>query len=296
MQEHILIVDLDQVDSRLDIFLVHFLPGAPSRNFIQNLIEDKKVFVNEKNVRSHYKVRAGDQVKVFFDSDKFSTVVPEPIELDILYEDQDFMIIHKPTGMTVHPGAGCRSGTLVNALVYHQKELSSGSDILRPGIVHRLDKETSGLMVVAKNNIAHGRLSRQFERHRIKKQYMALVNGLVEFDEGMIDAPLGRHPLRREKRAVLFSQSKEAKTIYRVVTRFKQTTLVRLYPETGRTHQLRVHMAYLGHPILGDEKYGSKESFFRLALHAQCLGFYHPRFLKYVEFFCPAPKEFFCLD
>jgi len=271
------------------------LPFCPSRNFAQDLIDKENVTVNGKHCKPHHKVRTGDTIIAVVEKQRPCTAEPEDIPLDIFYEDDDLIVVNKPIGMTVHPSSGCYSGTLVNALVFHQKKLSNISDALRPGIVHRLDKETSGLMLVAKNNIAHTKLAKQFEKRLIKKQYIALVEGLVEFDEGLIDAPLGRHPIHRKKRAVLFADAKEAQTIYRVLKRFEKTTLISLMPKTGRTHQLRVHMAHLGHPILGDEKYGKKSSFKRLALHAQRIGFYHPSSSAYLEFFSLTPKEFFNL-
>ncbi|MDP8265461.1 MAG: RluA family pseudouridine synthase [Candidatus Aceula meridiana] len=295
METYILTVD-DKGEVRLDIFLAGALPFCPSRNFAQNLIEKKNVTVNGKHCKSHYKMHEGDKVVAVVEAQKPCTVEPENIPLDIFYEDEDLIVVNKPIGMTVHPAAGCYSGTLVNALVFHQENLSSVNDALRPGIVHRLDKETSGLILVAKNNMVHAKLAKQFEKRIIKKQYVAVVQGLVKFDEGLVDAPLGRHPIHRQKRAVLFADAKEAQTVYRVLKRFQKTTLISLMPKTGRTHQLRVHMAYLGHPILGDEKYGKKNSFKRLALHAQRIGFYHPSFSRYMEFSSLTPKEFLSPD
>jgi len=197
--------------------------------------------------------------------------------------------------MTVHPGAGCPKGTLVNALLHHCNELSSLNDRSRPGIVHRLDRDTSGLIAIAKNNRTHALLAKQFENRIVQKSYVALVEGDVQFDEGVIDAPLGPDPHHREKRSVLSDGAKDAKTFYKVLQRMKGVSLVLLTPKTGRTHQLRVHMAHLGHPILGDDKYGKSQSFSRLALHAKTIAFIHPRTNQCIEFSSPAPAEFLSL-
>lgn len=260
-------------------------------------------------------------------------IVSEDIPLDIFYEDENLLVVNKKAGMVVHPSQGCYSGTLVNALLHHCQQLSdvNGSThpdqsrglltidperrpstplgpspelvegrrrrvntALRPGIVHRLDRETSGLLVVAKDNITHTKLAKQFQQQRVVKHYVALIDGEMEFDEGVVEAPLGRHIRDRQKRDVRFDETaKEAVTYYRVIRRFQGISLVRLSPKTGRTHQLRVHMSHIGHPILGDEKYGRKQSFPRLALHAQSLGFIHPRQKCFIEFCSQPPKEFF---
>ncbi len=287
MQTHVLKVDEENNQLRLDLFLTKALPEVPSRSFIKRLIESEGVTVNGKKVKAHQKLFVADEVCVFWPEEESidERINPENIPLDILYEDEILLVVNKPSGMLVHPASGYYSGTLVNALLYHCRVLSDFHPTLRPGIVHRLDQETSGLLVVAKNNTAHMNLSRQFEKRRVKKRYVALVDGLIEFDEGLIDAGLGRHPRHFDKKAVAFDDSaKKAKTFYRVLKRFQNTTYVALFPKTGRTHQLRVHLAYLGHPILGDEKYGKKNSFPRLALHAQSLGFFHPGTTQYMEF------------
>ena len=292
MHTYELKVDDKSQGLRLDIFLTKNLSDIPSRNFIQTVIEANNARVNGKIVKSHYKVLVGDQINVTIPDLEGSDITPENIALDIFFEDENLLVINKPVGMMVHPATGQYTGTLVNALLYHCKELSDVNSSVRPGIVHRLDKETSGLMLVAKNNKTHAKLAEQFENHTIKKQYVALVEGIVEFDEGLIDAPLGRHPHHREKKAVMFSDSKEAQTFYRVLRRMKDKTLIALFPQTGRTHQLRVHMKYLGHPILGDDKYGKRNSFPRLALHAKSIGFLHPQTSRYLEVSSKTPKEF----
>lgn len=292
---------------RLDIFLAQNLADVPSRTFVKRLIDNGHVLVNQKPPKAHDKVEPGDNVVVEIPAaDPEPDVKAEKISLNIFYEDGCLLIVNKPAGMLVHPVHGYHSGTLVNALMHHCKSLSSintsdeneerqDAALIRPGIVHRLDRETSGLMVVAKDNATHVDLARQFERHKVKKRYVALVKGHVEFDEGVIDVPLGRHPRHWDKKAVSFEETaKAATTYYRVLKRFdREATLIALFPKSGRTHQLRVHMAHLGHPILGDDKYGGAELFPRLALHAQAIGFFHPRFKIFVEFFSMIPREFF---
>jgi len=296
MTEHTFKVNEEYHRKRLDVYLTHALCQAPSRTFVQKLIDFGHVQVNDIVVKTHHKVHAGDDVHVQIPDDflKPQYIQPEAIALDIFYEDESLIVVNKPVGMMVHPAQGCTSGTLVNALLHYSVQLSQVNEDMRPGIVHRLDRETSGLMLVAKDNITHTKLAKQFQRHTIKKHYMALVEGAVEFDEGVIDAPIGRNPRRRDKKSVLYDEgSKESQTFYRVLKRNNGVTLVSLFPKTGRTHQLRVHMSHLGHPILGDEKYGKKKSFFRLALHAQGIGFHHPQTKKYLEFSKRSPQEFF---
>jgi len=292
METYTFTVDQSNVDERLDVALAKILPDCPSRAFVQKLIKEGVVLVNGKKEKSHYIVVLGDEIQASVKFPPLDDIQAEKIPLDIFYEDEDIVVINKPTGMTVHPGAGCPSGTLANALLYHCKELSNLNDKSRPGIVHRLDRDTSGLMVVAKNNKAHALLAKQFEERTIQKCYVALVEGDVQFDEGVIDAPLGPDPYHREKRSVLAYGTKTAQTFYKVLKRLNGATLILLMPKTGRTHQLRVHMAHLGHPILGDDKYGKSRSFARLALHAKTLSFEHPKTQQRVEFSSPTPAEF----
>jgi 23S rRNA pseudouridine1911/1915/1917 synthase len=294
------IVDQESNHERLDVFLVKELKGDFSRTIVKKMIETGVVLVNGQPAKVHHKVSTGETIEWQAPvSQPQVTLQAENIPLEIFYEDKSILIVNKPIGMTVHPGSGCSSGTLVNALLYYCQNtpgvtLSDANTADRPGIVHRLDKETSGLIVVAKNNIVHVRLSRQFERRKVKKKYVALVKGILEHDEGVVNAPLGRHPLYRQKKAVTFEDdAKEAETFYRVMRRFpNEVTLVALFPKSGRTHQLRVHMKYLGHPILGDDKYGEAFSFPRLALHAQAISFFHPETKQYIEFSLPIPPEF----
>ena len=320
MSTYALKVEPEHDCERLDVYLTQALPGIPSRSFVQKLLEAGSVLVNKKQVKAHYKVRAGDNINVDVAAEFLDPhpVPPENIPLDIFYEDEFLLVVNKPAGMLVHPAQGHYSGTLVNALLFHCQQLSdfNGSTrpkfdsseglltinpersrrvntALRPGIVHRLDKETSGLMLAVKDNQTHAQLARQFQKHKVKKQYIALVEGEVEFDEGIIDAPLGRHSVHHDLRDVRYDDAaKNAVTFYRVIKRHKGVTLVSLFPKTGRTHQLRVHMNHIHHSILGDTKYGRKESFPRLALHAQAIGFEHPHWKCFLEFSCRPPGEF----
>ncbi len=293
---HNFIVTNAHKDLRLDVFLAQVIPDVPSRAFVQKLIAQDRVTVNGKPpVKSNTKVAIGDKVNA--DVDPASLIVPDiiaqDIAVDVFYEDADIIIINKPAGLTVHPATGNRSGTLVNALAHRFQELSDVNGPVRPGIVHRLDKDTSGLIIVAKTNTAHARLARQFEKHTVVKRYVARLQGAVQFDQGVVDVNIGRHPKYHDQRqASPEGGGKDATTLYQVLQRFPKSTLIALFPQTGRTHQLRVHMKYLGHPILGDDRYGRKAAFPRLALHAQSIAFAHPATRHYVEFSCPVPKEF----
>jgi 23S rRNA pseudouridine1911/1915/1917 synthase len=291
MQSYILKAKVKSQAKRLDLFLAQHFKDKFSRRFIQQLLFKGNVLVNGNKAKANYRLKKDDEVFIRIPKqDKFS-IKPQDLPLDIIYEDDDLLVVNKPHGMVVHPAPGNYSNTLVNALVFHCQSLSEINKPDRPGIVHRLDKDTSGLLLVAKNNQAHIRLSEQFKSHNIRRRYLALVHGIVEFDEGQINIPIGRDPRMREKMMITFRKSREAKTIYRVVKRLKQMTLLELIPETGRTHQLRVHLAYLGHPILGDKKYGRKQDRCRLALHAKSIGFMHPKTGKFMEFDSELPSE-----
>jgi len=286
-------------DLRLDVYLANAMPEVPSRMFIKKMIEAGQVTVNGRQEKAKYKVAAADLIEADIHEEAFAPkdILAEKMELNIFYEDEDLVVINKPEGLTVHPASGSQSGTLVNGLMYHYQELSDVNGPVRPGIVHRLDRDTSGLILIAKTNVAHARLGRQFEKHTIIKRYIARVQGKVQFDQGIIEVPLERHKKYHDQRQVAREgEGKAATTLYQVLKRFPKSTLMALYPQTGRTHQLRVHMAHLGHPILGDEKYGRRESFPRLALHAQSIAFTHPITKAYIEFSCPTPKEILELE
>jgi len=277
---------------RIDVFLAAELDYT--RSYIKKLIVDGLVFVNGKTVKPSYKVKENDEVVVNIPEAEKIDVLPENIPLDILYEDDDIIVINKPQGMVVHPAPGNYSGTLVNALLYHCKNLSGINGILRPGIVHRLDKDTSGVMVIAKNDKAHISLSNQIKERSVFKKYVAIVEGVIKDEEGKIEAPIGRHPVDRKKMAVI-GDGRYALTLYKVLERFKENTLVEAVIKTGRTHQIRVHMAYIGHPVVGDPVYGFKKQKFKLegqALHSRVLGFMHPTKGVYMEFEAPLPEYF----
>jgi 23S rRNA pseudouridine1911/1915/1917 synthase len=296
MNELLIEVKPEEAKMRLDLLLTDYALCnnlGLSRTNIQKLIHEGKVFLNSKVVnKPHHKLNPGDQLQVLIPEKEKSEFLPEEIPLDIVYEDKDVLVINKQTGLVVHPAPGNQAHTLVNALLGRSTELSDINKN-RPGIVHRLDKETSGLLVVAKNNPSHLKLVKQFAQHSIQRKYIAIVSGRMEFDEDVVEAPIGRHPLKRKNMAVSFTaNTKYAKTFYKTLKRSKNFSLLELSPFTGRTHQLRVHLAYLGHPILGDPKYGKKDTFSRLALHAQELGFVHPVTNKLMHFTSKIPLEF----
>jgi 23S rRNA pseudouridine1911/1915/1917 synthase len=286
------IVTEDESGLRLDKFLVRNLPEEFSRTFIQELVTDGNVLANGERVKNHHKIGAGESIEVVVPETKEATVVPEDIPLDIVYEDGDIIVVNKPSGMVVHPAPGNFTGTLANALLFHCKKLSGSGDVLKPGIVHRLDKGTSGLLIVAKTDGAHQGLAKQFKARTLKKIYIAVVKGVVQLDNGIIELPIGRHTLDRKRMAVKFVDSKDASTRYMVLERFKDATLLEIALDTGRTHQIRVHMSYIGHPIIGDEKYGyAYAGIERPALHAKTIGFDHPTKNKYVEFTAEIPDD-----
>lgn len=295
MKEFSLKVERKDSGMRLDLYLIKNILAKKqsiSRTAIQKLIKEGKVILRDKSTKANYKIKTGDLFKINFEEPKPCAIEAESIPLQIIYEDDDVAIINKPAGMVVHPAAGNYQHTLVNALLYRFKNLSRINP-QRPGIVHRLDKDTSGLLVIAKNDKAHLALTQQFAKHSVKRQYTALVKGSMEFDENVIELPLGRHPKNWKKMSVAFGKTgKYAKTYYRTLKRTASASLVQLNPFTGRTHQLRVHLDFIGHPILGDNKYGRNNPFNRLALHANYLGFLHPTTLKFREFSTPIPQEF----
>jgi len=300
------------IDKRLDIFITESQPGLTSRSHMKKMIDDGQVLVNGQPSKPHHKLKNGDVIEIDLVKElEDNSVLPQDIPLDVLYEDDYLLVVNKPAGMPAHPASGINRGTLVNALLHHCKKLSGVGEQERPGIVHRLDKDTSGLMVVAKDDQTHRQLASQFKERTINKKYIAFVKGVVELDNGIIEAPIGRHPSHRQKLAVRFSESRDAVTAYRVIRRFTQPlltakevlkkqegagfkgcTMLELTPKTGRMHQLRVHLSYIGHPILGDAVYGEKsELISRQALHATMLGFTHPATKKYLEFNADIPAD-----
>lgn len=286
-------VDENCVGERLDVFLSNKLENK-SRSNIQGIIEGEAVSVNGKCKKSNYKLKVKDIVTVCIPEPIHLNVKAEEIPLDIIYEDSDVIVIDKPQGMVVHPAPGNYSGTLVNALLNHCTDLSGINGVVRPGIVHRIDKDTSGALVIAKNDNAHNSLAEQFKEHSITRSYLALVEGVIKNDEGIINEPIARHPIDKIKMAVV-KNGKHAITHYKVIERFENYTLVECNLETGRTHQIRVHMAKILHPLVGDLIYGYKKQKFNLkgqVLHAKKLGFIHPSTNKYIEFISPLPDYF----
>jgi 23S rRNA pseudouridine1911/1915/1917 synthase len=296
MDELLIQVTAEQAKMRLDMLLSEYAGENSlgfSRTILQKLIKEGKVFVNSKiQDKPHHKVAFGDNIQVIIPKKEKTGILPEEIPLDVVYEDQDLLVINKPTNLVVHPAPGNPGHTLVNALLGRAVELSDVNKN-RPGIVHRLDKETSGLLVIAKNNSSHLNLAKQFAQHTIEKTYVAIVCGKVEFDEDVIEAPIGRDPLKRKNMAISYvGNTKYAKTYYRTLKRGNNFSFLELKPHTGRTHQLRVHLAYLGHPILGDTKYGKNKNFPRLALHAKEISFIHPATKQPMRFTSKIPQEF----
>ncbi|MFC1675268.1 RluA family pseudouridine synthase [Candidatus Omnitrophota bacterium] len=296
MQEYALSVELSDAGKRLDIFLLQACGRRElglSRTFIQELIRKDRVSLNgSTKVKAHHKVREGDEIRFCVEEKQRMSLEAEEIPLDVRYDDQHLAVINKPIGLVVHPAFGNEKHTLVNALLNRFERLSDVNPG-RPGIVHRLDKDTSGLLVIAKNNRAHLKLAKQFAEHSIKRRYIALVEGRVEFDENVIEVPIGRHPRKRKEMAVGFGKNtKYAKTFYRTLKRTPRVSMVELEPFTGRTHQLRVHLAFLGHPVVGDKKYAGKIKFQRMALHAKYIAFKHPESGKTMEFSTVIPPEF----
>lgn len=294
MEEFSFLIAEDMEDERIDK-CISMLIDSLSRSFIQKLIKEDKVFVNGKAVKGSYRVKAEDEVRFLLPPSVEPDIEPENIPLDILYEDSDLIVVNKPKGMVVHPAAGHYSGTLVNALMYHcGKELSGINGVMRPGIVHRIDKDTTGSVIACKNDKAHNCIAEQLKEHSINRRYHAICYGVLEQDEGTIDKPIGRHPTERKKMAVN-PNGKRAVTHYKVLKRFSQYTYIECVLETGRTHQIRVHMASIGHPLLGDEVYANRKSPFKLngqTLHAKTLGFIHPTTGEYVEVDAPLPEYF----
>lgn len=295
MRNETFTVTSEDEGKRLDVWLTDVL-GSLSRSYVGKLIQQGNVTVDGKAQKAGYKLKTGDYIEICIPEPRQMEVRAEDIPLDIIHEDNDIIVINKPRGMVVHPAAGNYSGTLVNALLKHcSGSLSDINGVIRPGIVHRIDKDTTGVLVIAKNNNAHALLSRKLKEHDVKRIYTAVVEGVINEERGMIDAPIGRHPADRKKMAVNLKNGKRAVTYFRVLERFKSATLLELRLETGRTHQIRVHMSYIGHPLAGDTVYGRKKQLYEIdgqALHAAVLGFEHPGTGEYVEYSAEPPEEF----
>ncbi|MGN0382700.1 MAG: RluA family pseudouridine synthase [Eubacterium sp.] len=290
----ILTVDDDFDGLRIDKFITDSI-GDISRTRVQKLITDGNVLVNSKTIKSNYKINSNDYIEITIPKPLETNIKPENITLDILYEDDDLIVINKPKNMVVHPAPGHYSGTIVNALMYHcGNNLSGINGILRPGIVHRIDKDTTGVIIACKNDFSHNNIALQLKNHTINRKYLAIVCGAITDDSGLIDAPIGRNPHDRKKMAINYKNGKNAVTHYKVLKRFEKYTLIECILETGRTHQIRVHMASINHPLLGDETYCNiKNNFSNLqgqVLHAYILGFVHPRTGQYMEFEAPIPE------
>ena len=285
----------DTVSVRIDRYLTEQCPEL-SRSYIQKLLKDQKVKADHKTVKANYKVQPGQEIVVEIPDAEPLDIQPEDIPLDILYEDPYLLVVNKPKGMVVHPAAGHTGGTLVNAVMAHCGENLSGiNGVLRPGIVHRIDKDTTGALLVCKTDEVHRSLAEQLKEHSIKRRYRAIVRGNLKEDTGTIEGPIGRHPTDRKKMAINYKNGKDAVTHYKVLERFGQYTYVECRLETGRTHQIRVHMPSIGHPLLGDTVYGSGKDPFHLegqTLHAMILGFIHPTSGEYMEFSAPLPEYF----
>ncbi len=288
-------IDEEQSDIRIDKFLSEMLPDL-SRSYLQKLIKDGQVLVNGKLIKANYKVNCDDIVFLEEPELKEPDILAENIPLNILYEDTDLLIVNKPKGMVVHPSAGHYSGTLVNALMYYCKDDLSGiNGVMRPGIVHRIDMDTTGSLIVCKNDFTHNHIAQQLKLHSIKRIYHAIVHGVIKEDEGTIEGPIGRHPVDRKKMSINHQNGKEAITHYKVLKRFHNYTYIQCQLETGRTHQIRVHMSSIGHPLLGDVVYGPAKCPYKLqgqTLHAKVIGITHPRTDKYLEIDAPLPEYF----
>lgn len=288
-----LYVSDETVGARIDKWLSENMEDW-SRSSVQKLLKDENILINSRAVNKNYKLRANDIIDINIPDPVMLDVIPQNIPIEIVYEDDDLLIVNKPKGMVVHPAAGNPDGTLVNALLYHCKgRLSSINGVIRPGIVHRIDKYTSGLLIVAKNNNAHTHLAEQIKNHSFTREYFGIVCGRMKDEENTVNAPIGRHKYDRKKMTVTESNSKNAVTHYKVLEVFDKYSLLRFILETGRTHQIRVHMSYIGHPILGDDVYGkSFKGIEGQCLHAKKIGFIHPSTGDYMEFDSELPEYF----
>ena len=296
MDEFVFHITDEMEDERIDS-CISMLIDSLSRSFIQKMIKEGNVHVNGNVIKSSYRVKSDDEVVFVLPESVEPDIAAENIPLDVLYEDEDVIVVNKPKGMVVHPAAGHYSGTLVNALMYHCKNGLSGiNGVMRPGIVHRIDMDTTGSIIACKNDVSHNAIAAQLKEHSVNRRYVAICYGVLKEDEGVIDKPIGRHPTERKKMAVNEKNGKRAVTHYKVLERFQNYTYIECVLETGRTHQIRVHMASIGHPLLGDEVYApGRKCPFKLqgqTLHAKILGFQHPSSGEYVETDAPLPEYF----
>lgn len=295
MEEICITATIEQEEERVDKVITEEVTTL-SRSFVQHLIKEKQLFVNGVPVKASYRVKEGDRILFSIPKAVEPDIEPENIELDILYEDEALLIVNKPKDMVVHPAPGHYSGTLVNAILYHCKgNLSGINGILRPGIVHRIDKDTTGALIVCKSDTAHNHIAAQLKAHSIQRKYYAIVHGAIKEEEGTVEGAIGRDPFDRKKMCINEKNGKPAVTHYKVLERFDGYTYISCQLETGRTHQIRVHMTSIGHPLLGDEVYGKRASKFRLqgqTLHAGSIGFIHPLTETYMEFQAPLPEYF----
>ena len=292
----VFIVEDVDAGKRLDSFLAEKNTANYTRSFIGKMIEENLVLYNGKPSKASTKMKAGDRIELFEKEPEPLAVKGEEIPLEIVYEDDDLMVINKPRGMVVHPAPGHTSGTLVNAVLSHAGEsLSSINGVLRPGIVHRIDKDTSGLILICKNDFSHKALAKQLEEHSITRRYHAICSGRLKEEQGTVSAPIGRDEKNRKQQAINYKHGKEAITHYRLLENLQNASLLECRLETGRTHQIRVHMKSIGHPLLGDPLYGPKKNLYAIkgqALHAMVLGFVHPRSGEYMEFSADYPEDF----
>ena len=282
-------------DERIDKCICNYMDSL-SRSYIQKIIKDGNVYVNDLSVKANYKVRVDDKVRFIIPDNVEPDIPAQDIPLDIIYEDSDVLIVNKPKDMVVHPAPGHYEGTIVNAVMYHCKDALSGiNGVMRPGIVHRIDKDTTGSLIICKNDEAHNHIAAQLKEHSINRRYRAIVWGRIKDDEGIVEAPIGRHPNDIKKMAINERNGKRAVTHYKVLERFDKFTYIECVLETGRTHQIRVHMNSIGHPLLGDEVYSNAKSPYKVegqTLHAMVLGFEHPSTKEYMEFEAPLPEYF----
>ena len=295
MNEIVMEITPEMEGERIDKCISNYLESL-SRSYIQKIIKDGKAYVNDAVVKANYKVKVDDKVQFEIPDCEEPDIPPQDIPLDILYEDKDILIVNKPKDMVVHPAPGHYEGTLVNAIMFHCKdELSGINGVLRPGIVHRIDKDTTGSIIICKNDEAHRKIAQQLKEHSITRKYRAIVYGRIMEEEGTVNAPIGRHPTDRKKMAINEKNGKPAVTHYKVLERFDKYTYIECQLETGRTQQIRVHMTSIGHPLLGDEVYGNAKCPFKLegqTLHAMTIGFIHPTTGEYVEYEAPLPEYF----